>query len=189
MASIKISSQNESLKGHGAIICTKSHFFDATLKPFKEPIIGTINLPEDDPETIKRVLCFLYRQNYNDHDQGAEELTSLTPRKCRASVKTRRANLNMARPLPTPISVYLEADKFSIVPLKQLALDNLSTGMKDYWMTYSFPKIAREIMSSISLRGSSLLNALVKVICGHLGDSMITVNLDLSLLQDWQKRA
>ncbi|KAK7415696.1 hypothetical protein QQX98_005731 [Neonectria punicea] len=54
-------------KAHRAIVCTQSSFFDGAFSTsFKEAASKTIELPEDDPEVIKRFLEFLYTGSYTD---------------------------------------------------------------------------------------------------------------------------
>ncbi|KAK7432412.1 Kelch-like protein 10 [Neonectria magnoliae] len=54
-------------KAHRAIVCTQSSFFDGAFSTsFKEAASKTIELPEDDPEVVKRFLEFLYTGSYTD---------------------------------------------------------------------------------------------------------------------------
>ncbi|KAH8688392.1 BTB/POZ protein [Ilyonectria robusta] len=54
-------------KAHRAIICTQSSFFDrAFSSDFREATSQTIDLPEDDPAVLERILEFLYKGNYTD---------------------------------------------------------------------------------------------------------------------------
>ncbi|CAI7631447.1 unnamed protein product [Penicillium discolor] len=174
---VTIVCQEVTFKAHRAIICTQSCFFDAALKHgFKESISGTINLPDDDPETIRRVLCFLYQQTYNDQyvESKSNALGKYENRtKESEHIKTTAYN---------NFSVYLAADKFGILPLKELALSKLSAWIRDHYMTPWFPKIALEIMTSMP-HDSSLLGLLVDVISNHvytLGNN----NEILELLKD-----
>ncbi|OQE28168.1 hypothetical protein PENFLA_c005G07474 [Penicillium flavigenum] len=119
-------------KAHRAIICTQSHFFDAALKHGSlESISGTIYLPDDDPETIKRVLCFLYRRTYNANDQDVDP-------KHKTSGDSDIVTIELDGQKATAYNnlfVYLAADKFGILPLKQIALRKLSTWISDHYMT------------------------------------------------------
>ncbi|KAH6843218.1 hypothetical protein B0I37DRAFT_214723 [Chaetomium sp. MPI-CAGE-AT-0009] len=71
-------------KGHRAIICTQSSFFDKALTgAFSEAVTGVIDLPEDDPDVLARFLQFLYTGNYEDETHPAwtkpVEITMLNP--------------------------------------------------------------------------------------------------------------
>ncbi|CRL18828.1 BTB/POZ fold [Penicillium camemberti] len=154
--------QEVTTKAHRAIICTQSSFFDAALKHgFKESISGTINLPDDDPETIKRVLCFLYQQTYNDQ-YGKPKSNPPGNSKNPTNEPEHRKTTAYSN-----FSVYLAADKFGIFPLKELALTKLSAWIRGYYRTPSFPKIVLEIMTSMP-HDSILLGLLSDVISDYL---------------------
>jgi hypothetical protein len=79
--------------------------------------------------------------------------------------------------------VYLAADKFGILPLKQIALRKLSTWIMDHYMTSSFPEIALQIMESMPPHETSLLDLLAKVISENLYD-LVANNDILELLRE-----
>ncbi|KAJ5968556.1 hypothetical protein N7501_004804 [Penicillium viridicatum] len=161
---VTIVCQNMTLKAHRAIICTQGDFFDAALKHgFKESISGTINLPDDDPETIRRVLCFLYQQTYNDNDQDAKPKSN-TPGNSENPTNEPQHRKTTAY---NNLSVYLVADKFGIFPLKELALYKLSAWLEDHYMSPSVPEVFFHIMTSMP-HDPSLLGLLAAVISGHL---------------------
>ncbi|KAF7525040.1 hypothetical protein PCG10_005391 [Penicillium crustosum] len=140
-----IACQEVTFKAHRALLCTQSCFFDAALKRgFKESISGTINLPDDDPETIVRVLCFLYQQTYDDQYVKPRSNAPGNPENPTNEPEHRKTTAY------NNLSVYLVADKFGIFPLKELALTKLSIWVRDRYMTPLFPKIALQIMTSMN---------------------------------------
>ncbi|CAI7667207.1 unnamed protein product [Penicillium viridicatum] len=150
-------------KAHRAIICTQSDFFDAALKHgLKESSSGTINLPDDDPETIRRVLSFLYQQTYNDNDQDAKPKSN-TPGNSENPTNEPEHGKATAY---NNLSVYRVADKFGIFPLKELALYKFSAWFEDHYMSPSVPEVALQIMTSMP-HDSSLLGLLAAVISDH----------------------
>ncbi|KAK4867452.1 hypothetical protein LT330_000962 [Penicillium expansum] len=162
---VTIVCQDVTFKAHCSIICTQSHFFDAALKHnFQESISRTINLPEDDPETIRRVLCFFYQQTYDGNDQEGEPKCNIS-----GNCENLLSGLEHKRAASAcnSLSVYLAADKFGIFPLKEFALYKLSAWLERYYMSSSFPKIVLQIMVSMLPHDSSLLNVLVDVISGN----------------------
>lgn len=131
---------------------------------FKESISRTFNLPEDDPETIRRVLCFLYQQTYDGNDQEGEPKCNISGNyeNLLSGLEHRRAASACNN-----LSVYLAADKFGIFLLKEFALYKLSAWLERYYMSSSFPRIVLQIMVSMLPHDSSLLNVLVDVISGN----------------------
>ena len=129
---------------------------------FKESSSGTINLPDDDPETIRRVLHFLYQQTYNDNDQDAKPKIN-TPGNSESPTNEPEHGKTTAY---NNLSVYRVADKFGIFPLKELALYKLSAWFNDHYMSPSVPEVALQIMTSMP-QDSSLLGLLAAVISDH----------------------
>ncbi|KPM36882.1 hypothetical protein AK830_g9706 [Neonectria ditissima] len=66
-ADMTIRCGGETFNAHQAVVCTQSPFFDRAFSNsfnFKEAASKTIDLPEDDPEILKRFLEFLYTGSY-----------------------------------------------------------------------------------------------------------------------------
>ncbi|KAF9872000.1 hypothetical protein CkaCkLH20_10632 [Colletotrichum karsti] len=71
-------------KAHRAIVCPQSSFFDKAFSSgFKEASSSTINLPEDDPDVLQRLLQFLYTGNYDEgvsfNRERPSEVSFLSP--------------------------------------------------------------------------------------------------------------
>jgi hypothetical protein len=99
---------------------------------FQEFIEQTINLEEDTPTTIERVLSFLYVRKYN-HDQhevfyqllanpnsSIDDYDSNSPEEKLNDIET------LKQAALSNIQVFVAADKFGIDPLKSLATDKFS---------------------------------------------------------------
>lgn len=98
---------------------------------FKEYISRTINLLDDEPGSIRRVLCFLYRQTYNENDQDVEPKKIMPVQIPMQEVPSMSDNAvsdfeHRKAIACNNLNVYLAADKFNIFPLKQLAWYKLS---------------------------------------------------------------
>ncbi|KAJ5529934.1 hypothetical protein N7527_003327 [Penicillium freii] len=150
---VTIVCQNMTFKAHRAIICTQSDCFDAALKH---------GLKESSSGTIRRVLCLLYQQTYNDNDQDAKPKSN-TPGNSENPTNEPEHEKATAY---NNLSVYRVADKFDIFPLKELALYKLSAWFEDHYMSPSVPEVALQIMTSMP-HDSSLLGLLAAVISDH----------------------
>jgi hypothetical protein len=95
----------------------------------KESFEKAINVQDDTPETIKRVLSFRYLREHDDEDTAQFQLVSDMPplqeMNSNSSISdnelddrqsTKKAALNN-------IQVFIAADKFGIAPLKSLATE------------------------------------------------------------------
>ncbi|KAJ9605955.1 hypothetical protein H2200_009804 [Cladophialophora chaetospira] len=61
-----IECQGIEFKVHRAIVCPQSTMLSKAINgPFKEAEEGRINLTEEDPEILSRVLCYLYTSDYD----------------------------------------------------------------------------------------------------------------------------
>ncbi|CRL23925.1 BTB/POZ fold [Penicillium camemberti] len=78
---MKIICQGITFKAHQAIVCTQSSYFrSAICGGFKETSAKVINLQEDEPETIERVLSFLYLGGYNEASYLEDKPSNTEPK-------------------------------------------------------------------------------------------------------------
>ncbi|RDW81547.1 BTB/POZ domain-containing protein [Aspergillus mulundensis] len=155
-ADMKVTCQGFTFNVHRAILCSQSTFFDATVnRNFK-----TVDLPEDDLETIERVLSFLYFNYYDELNHVMDLHTQLI------SLRLRNLARNMGRivfekpgsGLHPPgtiepyihIQVYAAANKYGIPTLKDSAAERL-----DYW----FDKVSQGVTPEILTYAFSILPA------------------------------
>ncbi|KAJ6099433.1 BTB/POZ protein [Penicillium canescens] len=146
---MEIICQDVTFKAHRAIVCTQSSYFNSAFcDGFKESIEQSINLTEDTPATIERVLSFLYLREYNDngHTVPFQPLTSLVPfidDSDSNSPEDRSNDIETSKAVAlNNIRVFVAADKFGINPLKSLATEKFSRWATANWNSYIFLETA-----------------------------------------------
>lgn len=72
---LKLVCGSETFNVHRVIVCMQSKFFAAACDgKFMEAQTGTINLIEDDPRTVERMLSYIYTGDYDDYDDDARNI-------------------------------------------------------------------------------------------------------------------
>ncbi|OQD77888.1 hypothetical protein PENDEC_c002G01256 [Penicillium decumbens] len=101
---------------HRAVVCSQSPVFDAMLKHgFKEATSSHIDLPDDDLAAVQRLLAFLYLRGYDDKkDQNLQNGKAIPSDGDEPDVV-----------VGNNLDVFMVADKFEFVPLKNLARSRL----------------------------------------------------------------
>ncbi|CAI7669911.1 unnamed protein product [Penicillium pancosmium] len=121
------------------ILCSQSHFFEAAMSGgFKESSSCVVDLPDDDPECIERVLAFLYIQDYSEagHTQtfkaeAASDTKGSSKRKKASSIKAsrKRKTPHSAKDSLTGASSTAADEISSILPV-DLPVNNPSTSVE-----------------------------------------------------------
>ncbi|KAL4986224.1 hypothetical protein BDW68DRAFT_178935 [Aspergillus falconensis] len=179
---MRITCQRVTFDVHRAIVCSQSHFFQAAMDGnFKESTTHTIDLPEDDPQTIGRMLCFLYTATYTENNGRWDDPDSPSKGPEPAMPKT-RAKKSVSENAEDPktgtdknrspayyhLQVYLAADKYEIIPLKDLAARRFVKWCETNWDSDAFLETAQDAMTIIPEHDSTFLHALAKIIPQHI---------------------
>ncbi|KAJ5489171.1 BTB/POZ protein [Penicillium diatomitis] len=187
---MEILCQGITFKVHQAIVCTQSsYFYSAMCDGFKESIEKAINIEDDTPETMERVLSFLYLREYSedgriiqyqqpisalpicDHESGS----SLSENKPEISEPANQAAFNN-------IEVFIAADKYAILPLKTLATLKFSRWANTNCSSPMFHEVVQKVMTSVPPHESTLREVIADIISRHVFDLIkdpeIVHNLD-----------
>jgi len=114
---LTIKCQEREFKVHKAVVCMQSSFFEACVDGgFRESLDGVINLADDDPDTVSRMLSYIYTMNYSDKDPAH------TPSSDDGSDDDELDESTVKRSqLRNNVLVYSIADKYGIDGLKNYA--------------------------------------------------------------------
>ncbi|KAI9791634.1 MAG: hypothetical protein M1816_003720 [Peltula sp. TS41687] len=166
---------------HRAIICPKSSLFaKACDGNFKEATSRTINLVEDDPDTVVRMLSYLYISEYDDLNSnlalGLEHPVSLSSKAPRNTLSDFSANQvwlssynnpdeNEVRPDLVNIALhYAMADRYDIVGLKGVVIQRFQTRASSYiaWPPRNLREVAKAVYETTPDSDRGLGDALVE---------------------------
>ena len=114
----------------------------SSLKAIKEGVSGEINLQEDDPDMVDRMLCFLYTSDYQDIAQGG-------------------------RPLLVDAKMYAIGDKYGINGLKSHAKAKFSDALDAGWDIVSFPEVIETVYTTTPASDRGLRDCLAPVLLEH----------------------
>jgi len=147
---------------------------------------GRIELQEDDPDTVERMISYMYTLDYEDEEYGHSESTvsgtnsndetaetmddeHQTPPETVAgtqedSTSTRGENQPT---LFSSVRVYALADKYDIPPLKELARQRFCNWAEDNWACEDFSAIAREVFESTPKDDRGLRDVIIQLVANH----------------------
>ncbi|CRG88890.1 hypothetical protein PISL3812_05925 [Talaromyces islandicus] len=135
---LTIQCDGHTFKAHKAVVCSQSPFFNAA-----ESHQGKINLQDEDANTVRRFLSYLYTQDYDQGTNTGEEPLACT----QEDADTMSSTSQVQERAHNNLLVYIAADKFGTDSLKQLARDRLATWAENNWSDECFPDAVREIVS------------------------------------------
>ncbi|KOS48738.1 hypothetical protein ACN38_g215 [Penicillium nordicum] len=162
---MEIICQGITFKVHRAIVCTQSKYFNSAIcDGFKEYTKRSIRIQEDTPETIERVLSYLYLREYDDRGTiQCQTIPEPAGDKTNDTESTKNISLNNMR-------VFITADKFGIDSLQSLATQKFSQWATKNWNSPVFPEVIQEVMASVPSYKSSLQEIIVDIIGTHVFD-------------------
>ncbi|PWY81871.1 hypothetical protein BO70DRAFT_362307 [Aspergillus heteromorphus CBS 117.55] len=176
---MKITCEGFTFKVHRVIVCCQSRFFAAALRnDFKEAITQTIELPDDDLETVERVISYLYIQDYMSTGH-------IVPLSCTSDLQTGSVDPEETSNSPESDShghwtadptaaeaynnfrVYLAADKYGITSLKDLAAKRFALCARAHCETEAFLGLLPVVVSLLPPHDPKIQEIIADVISDH----------------------
>jgi hypothetical protein len=160
---------------------------------------GRIELRDEDADTVKRFLSYMYLQDY---DQANGSLTLNKTREAgvvgnpdtdsiqdantaQPSMVAEDASATEVKEIAhNNLRVYIAADKFGTYPLKKLAKDRLVSWAEKNWRDDGFPDAVREIISSVPPQETELCEDLSNVISKNV-QSLVERESVLEVLEEF----
>ena len=170
----------------------------------QEAKTGVINLNDDDPATVKRMLSFIYLQGYGDTDEkpfsSSKEMKDSVPatvsnegdpthvdfNELPTTEEVERESKALANDLHlrllNNISEYAIADKYEIPDLNKLAEVKFSAIISEIWPHKDFPAVIQAVFESTPSNDTGLRGVVTKVCLEHI-DEIIKDEAYTSLLR------
>ncbi|KAE8369203.1 BTB/POZ protein [Aspergillus caelatus] len=176
---MEIHCQGITFKVHQAIVCTQSSYFHSAIcDGFKESTEKAIHLQDESPETMERVLSFLYLREYSEDGhivqyQPPSELampnnepdSTISENEPESPESANQAAFNN-------IEVFIAADKYGIIPLKTLATSKFSQWANANVSSPKFHEVVEFVMTSVPSHESTLREVIADVISRHIFDQI-----------------
>lgn len=174
---LTLSCRGQEFKVHSIVLCNQSGFFEKALSgQFQESQSRTIDLPEDNPDIVKKMLDFCYRGDYLDkpdiksnapeivEDRTMENTSSKLGTPCEESYLTGVS----FTPEMINIHVYLFADRYLIDRLKALSQKKLLVNLSDNWNDLHFVSLLEDVYGDQFPSQSQLRELLPEYAIKHL---------------------
>jgi len=168
---------------HRAIVCPHSAFFEAacggdfavnypsaeSIGPVSTKADGnqeassrTIALVDDDPETVQRMLSYMYSFDYQD------ERHELQPEVEDSDEQSSLPTEDGGPTLWSSVRVYALAEKYGIPELKEMAKKRFQVWVEKHWSCDDLPAMAKEIFESTPPADEGLRKTVTEVVATHI---------------------
>ena len=110
-----------------------------------------IDLDDDDVESVRKVLSFMYTGTYEDEQTGPNALQLARQTGESHSINPAGAENTPEDEVPvlwSGVRVYALADKYDVQPLKVMARDRFEDWIRLNWRHHELPALAREVFNT-----------------------------------------
>ncbi|KAL1964973.1 hypothetical protein VTN77DRAFT_6173 [Rasamsonia byssochlamydoides] len=177
---------------HRAVVCPQSKIFETACRgEFMEASTNTITLNDYDPEIVEHMVKYLYTHGYDDDEDwdcyqdnpAAERTTTAVDGIQRCEPKQEEVEHELQdswihvssssshgygnASVPNSLRVYAIADKYLILPLKELARARFTKWAAYHWSSPRFLAAAREIFDGETGNYSELREAVMMPLVRH----------------------
>lgn len=156
-----VACKSQTFNAHRVVLCSQSEFFDkACSGPFIEASSGKIDLPDDDPALVQKLMDFFYTGDYAQTTKASDG----------SEVPDDTCSI-----LFDEAKVYIMADKFIVPDLKEISLERFRSAAKraesmSSWQCDSFPLVADEIYNSTTRSDLALKEILCRLLVSKRGN-------------------
>ncbi|KAF4632577.1 hypothetical protein G7Y89_g5550 [Cudoniella acicularis] len=198
---LKLVCQGQEFKVHKAIVCTQSPVLAAASNgSFQEAATNTINIDEFDAGTVKRMVVFMYGEDYDEdtRERGLDsvfepknEEVGIVNQDNEGSSLLTSTPFNLLLPMTTEIllrhiKVNAIADYYDIPQLKRLANTKIQNFLETNWSANNFSAVVEEAFNSTSDTAlhkiiTSTAAAHIEELVQHEDFTTVTVMSDFAL--------
>ncbi|KAK4696047.1 hypothetical protein P7C71_g1801, partial [Lecanoromycetidae sp. Uapishka_2] len=174
---------------HRAIVCPRSTWFD------KEAKTATIDLKEDNPDAVNRMLIYLYTLDYPDGEvpktqKPTRSNEALKPPHLRIPVRSAPSPQSDSTQATDPVNilmnnalVYALADKYDLSKLKIIARDKFLASTKDaQWPYKDFIEVIHTVYNTTPDNDNALRSIITGICVDHFSGIVEDVKLKEAIM-------